>query len=187
MSADLCYRTHHERCDQLVDLLGVISHLWNRTHANFTIPCPHPPPGHWNARRMLAYLLRRRRIGTIAERNGAPSDVDHWGWICGFYPGCDPSEFLTGSAPDFEQARADFEAAWRIFSAKRSAADYEAWRDDRDWRAWKFAMWDMGMKIPTQTRDGTARCFCGATITISSVVGHVRAAHKTRPRAEALN
>jgi hypothetical protein len=136
---------------------------------------------------MLAYLLRRRRIGTIAERNGAPSDVDHWGWICGFYPGCDPSEFLTGSAPDFEQARADFEAAWRIFSAKRSAADYEAWRDDRDWRAWKFAMWDMGMKIPTQTRDGTARCFCGATITISSVVGHVRAAHKTRPRAEALN
>jgi hypothetical protein len=57
----------------------------------------------------------------------------------------------------------------------------------RDWRAWKFATWDMGMKMPTQTWDGTARCFCGATITISSVAGHVRATHKMRPRAEALN
>jgi hypothetical protein len=52
------------------------------------------------------------RVGTIAIKSGAPSDVDQWGWICGFYPGSHQREHMTGSAPDFEQARADFEAAW---------------------------------------------------------------------------
>jgi hypothetical protein len=104
----------------------------------------------------------------------------------GFYPGSHPGEYLTGSAPDFERARADFEAAWQIFSAKRTEADYQAWRDNRDLTAWRYAMWDAGMKMPTQTQDGTARCFCGATITIASVESHVRAAHKMKLRAEAL-
>jgi hypothetical protein len=80
--------------------------------------------------------------------------------------GVTSDEHLAGSAPDFERASADFEAAWRIFSAERTEADYQAWRDHRDWTAWKYAMWDAGMKMPTQTQDGTARCFCGATITI---------------------
>jgi hypothetical protein len=40
-------------------------------------------------------------------------------------------------APTFEQARADFEMAWRAFSARRSPADYKAWRDQRDWTARK--------------------------------------------------
>jgi hypothetical protein len=41
------------------------------------------------------------------------------------------------------------------------------------------AMWDAGLKLPTQTQDGTARCFCGATITIVSVESHVSAVHRT--------
>jgi hypothetical protein len=92
------------------------------------------------------------RIGTIAMKTGAPSDVDQWGWVCGFYPGSHPGEQMAGSAPNFEQARADFEDAWRIFSARRTEADYQAWRDDRDWTRWKYAMWDAGMKMPTQSR-----------------------------------
>jgi hypothetical protein len=47
-------------------------------------------------------------------------------------------------------------------------------------------MWDAGLKMPTQTQDGSARCFCGATITIASVESHVRAAHKMKPRVEAF-
>jgi hypothetical protein len=39
-------------------------------------------------------------------------------------------------------------------------------------------MWDAGMKMPTQTPDGIARCFCGATIDIAGVEQHVRAAHR---------
>jgi hypothetical protein len=53
------------------------------------------------------------RVGTIAIKSGAPSDVDQWVWVCGFYPGSHPGEQTTGSVPDFERARADFEVAWR--------------------------------------------------------------------------
>jgi hypothetical protein len=42
-------------------------------------------------------------------------------------------------------------------------------------------MWAAGMMMPTQTQDGTACCFCGATITIASVESHVRTAHATVP------
>jgi hypothetical protein len=125
------------------------------------------------------------RVGTISRSTGAPHDEDLWTWICGFYPGSHPGEYLTGSAPDFERARVEFEAAWQAFSAKRTEADYQAWRDDRDWTKWKYRMWDAGLEMPTQTRDGTARCFCGATITIADVGDHVRAEHK--PRAESVN
>jgi hypothetical protein len=65
-------------------------------------------------------------VGTIARRVGQPRDQDAWQWLCGFYPGSDPGEQRGGTAPTFEQARADFEVAWRAFSARRSPADYKA-------------------------------------------------------------
>ena len=34
--------------------------------------------------------------------------------------------------PPFDEARADFEAAWQIFLSKRTEADFQAWRDARD-------------------------------------------------------
>jgi hypothetical protein len=34
-----------------------------------------------------------------------------------------------------------------------------------------------GRKLPTQTQEGHARCFCGAEIDIASMDGHVTAAH----------
>jgi hypothetical protein len=120
------------------------------------------------------------RVGTIAMKVGASSDVDQWRWVCD--PGSHPGEQLAGSAPDFEQARADFEAARRIFSARRTAADYQASRDDRDWTSWKYAMWDVGLKMPTQTPDGAERCFCGAIIDAGGVQDHVRTTHAMRPQ-----
>jgi hypothetical protein len=38
------------------------------------------------------------------------------------------------AAPEasFEEAREAFGAAWRILSAARTEADYQAWRDQRD-------------------------------------------------------
>jgi hypothetical protein len=38
---------------------------------------------------------------------------------CGFYPGSEPGEYLYGTAIDFDQARRDFEAAWRFCEAHR--------------------------------------------------------------------
>lgn len=88
------------------------------------------------------------RIGTISKAVGTPNNETQWRWICGFYPGCEPGEYRNGSEPDFERARAAFEAAWRALSATRTEADYQAYRDDRDWHARKYAAWDRGEKVP---------------------------------------
>ena len=120
------------------------------------------------------------QAGTIAIRVGNPKDTDPWAWSCGFYPGCNPGEHTNGTAPTFEDARADFERAWALFLAKRTEADFQVCRDGRDWHAWKYAMWDACLRLPTQTADGRARCFCGAGIDIASLHGHVLERHGTR-------
>jgi hypothetical protein len=101
------------------------------------------------------------RVGTIGERAGVPVDVDQWQWSCGFYPGSEPGEHRYGTAPDFFTARREFEIAWREFSAEKTEADYQAWRDQRDWTARKYAMWARGEKQPSQIPDSTMRCACG--------------------------
>ena len=70
--------------------------------------------------------------GTIAIRSGSPYDEDPWEWTCGFYPGSHPGEHQSGTATTFDEARADFEAAWQIFLSKRTEADFQSWRDARD-------------------------------------------------------
>ncbi len=89
-------------------------------------------------------------IGSIAIRSGIPVDKDPWCWNCGFYPGSRPGECTAGTADSFDQARADFEAAWRVFSASRTETDYQAWRDQRDWTESKYAMWDRGERFHSQ-------------------------------------
>jgi hypothetical protein len=44
-----------------------------------------------------------------------------------------------GTAATFDEARADFEAAWRVFLSKRTEVDFQEWRDQRDWTARKYA------------------------------------------------
>jgi hypothetical protein len=101
------------------------------------------------------------RVGTIARRVGNPFDTDPWEWDCGFYPGSHPGEHQSDTAATFEEARADFEAAWKVFLANRSEADFQAWRDERDWTARKYAMWEAGEKLPSQKPSSLMRCPCG--------------------------
>jgi hypothetical protein len=115
--------------------------------------------------------------GTIAMRVGNPHDTDPWEWSCGFYPGSCPGEIQSGTSETFDDARAEFANAWKIFFANRTEADFQAWRYQRDSTAWKYAMCDRGCKLPTQLRAGRSKCFCGADLTISGVPDHVRAAH----------
>ena len=117
------------------------------------------------------------QAGTIAKRVDNPHDTDQWEWICGFYPGSRPGEIQSGTSAAFDQARAKFAKAWKIFFANRTVADFQAWRDQRVSTAWKYAMWDGGYKLPTQLPSGRSKCFCGAALTISGVTDHVRAAH----------
>jgi hypothetical protein len=118
------------------------------------------------------------RVGTIAVRAGVPVDVDQWGWQCGFYPPSHHGRDYAGTADTFEQARAEFEAAWREYLPKCTEADF---RRQEAWTAWKYAMWDAGCRMPTQSTSGRARCFCGATIDIQGTATHVYAAHMMAP------
>jgi hypothetical protein len=60
-----------------------------------------------------------------------------------------------------DQARADFEAAWRVFLSNRTEADFQASRDARDWTAWKYAMWERGERLPSQNPNSMMTCPCG--------------------------
>jgi hypothetical protein len=93
-------------------------------------------------------------VGTIAIRSGNPTDTDSWSWRCGFYPGSEPGDCTSGTATTFDQAR--FEAAWRLFVTKRTEADFQEWRDNRDWTAEKYRRFDRGERMP----HGLARCTC---------------------------
>jgi hypothetical protein len=87
-------------------------------------------------------------VGTIAIRSGIPHDREPWGWRCGFYPGSNPGEQTTGIASTFEQARVCFEAAWGVFLAKRTEADFQEWRDQQAWTAAKYRRFDRGERAP---------------------------------------
>jgi hypothetical protein len=102
--------------------------------------------------------------GTIAIRTGNPHDEDPWEWHCGFYPGSHPGKCTSGTAATFDEARADFECAWRVFLSRRTEADFQAWRDQRDWTARKYAMWEAGERFPSQKPSSLMKCPCGETL-----------------------
>jgi hypothetical protein len=114
------------------------------------------------------------RIGWIGERAGVPKSVEQWGWTCGFYP---RDGHVSGTAGSFDQARADFERAWRDYLLRCTDADFAEHRYQRAAAAWKYSMWDAGCRMPTQTVDDRSRCFCGAQITAKSTSDHIRARH----------
>jgi hypothetical protein len=116
-------------------------------------------------------------VGTIGLRSGNPFGTDPWQWRCGFYPGSEPGDCTSGTAASFDQARADFEEAWRVFLANRTEADFDEYRKHRAWTACKYAMWDPGCKLPTQLASGRSSCFCGAVIDIKGMSQHVHVVH----------
>jgi hypothetical protein len=90
------------------------------------------------------------------QRVGNPHDTEPWEWRCGFYPGSRAGECSTGTAETFDQARAEFDEAWRVFLAKRTEADFRAWREQRDWTARKHALWEASDRLPlNKTFDST--------------------------------
>jgi hypothetical protein len=92
------------------------------------------------------------RIGTIALRTGIPHHEDPCGWACGFCRGSHPGECTSGAAATFDRVRADFEAAWQVFLSKRTEADFQAWRDQRDWTAEKYRPFDRHERMPRDWR-----------------------------------
>jgi hypothetical protein len=93
-------------------------------------------------------------------RVGNPHDTGAWEWSCGFYPGSKPGEIQSGTSGTFDEARADFGSAWKIFLSNRTEAHFQAWRYQRDSTAWKYAMWDARLKhrTPLSSRSIRRRC-----------------------------
>jgi hypothetical protein len=100
-------------------------------------------------------------VGVIAIRSGSPHDEDPWGWNCGFYPGSHPGECTSGTTASFDEARVDFGRAWKIFFSNRTEADFQAWREARDWTERKYARWDRGERSPSQMPSSSMTCPCG--------------------------
>jgi len=47
------------------------------------------------------------------------------------------------------ETHADFEKAWRVFLSKRTEADFQAWRDQRDWTTEKYRRFDRHERMPS--------------------------------------
>ena len=86
--------------------------------------------------------------GTIMQSVGNPGAAPRWEWRCGFYPGSRPGECTGGTAASFDEARAAFKAAWRVFLSKRTEADFEEWREQPAWTAEKYRRFDHGERMP---------------------------------------
>jgi len=67
-------------------------------------------------------------------------------------PGSHPREHTDGTAATFDEARADFEKAWRVFLSKRTEVDFQKWRDQRDWTVEKYRRFDRGERAAATSR-----------------------------------
>jgi hypothetical protein len=116
-------------------------------------------------------------VGWIGIRAGVPIDVDQWGWRCGFYPDVEPKGHQDGTARSFKAARRGFLPAWQALLPTLTEADFDSWRQQRAWTAWKYRMHDEHLKLPTERPDLRSRCFCGAAITHDGLLQHVYSSH----------
>lgn len=108
------------------------------------------------------------RVGLMRHVNTTGSETA-WQWSC--WGG------ESGSADTFDQARAAFQRAWEQVAPTVTEEDRDAFRYQEAFTAWKYAMWDAGCRMPTQSPEGWSVCFCGTRITTNSVSDHIRAAH----------
>ncbi len=116
------------------------------------------------------------RIGSICLRVGA-GGVDHWAWACGVYPASHRGLRADGTAKNFDEARAAFEAAWNEMLPRLTESESAEYQRHEAFDRWKHAMWDAGCKLPTQVAEGRSVCFCGAAIEIADVERHIYADH----------
>ncbi len=133
--------------------------------------------GLWNSHAAPPRIAQTAGTSTTTKRSGVPFDAPQWEWKCGFYPASHRGVSAEGIAATFDQARADFEQAWREMQPEIGESDYQEHRLQRARTAWKYAMHDAGAKLPTQLASGRSKCFCGAELTAESISDHVLAAH----------
>ncbi len=78
------------------------------------------------------------------------------------------------AAASFVEAPDAFGAAWAKLEPLITQKDYDAHRRQRAWTAWKHAMHDARLPLPTQLTSGQLKCSCGAEIDIAAVCPPLR-------------
>lgn len=71
-------------------------------------------------------------------------------WLYGFYPGLQSGQPRSGSAPTFEAARTEFEAAWSKVLPIVPDGAFDEWRYDGDRRAEMKAKCTRGEKLDSK-------------------------------------
>lgn len=110
----------------------------------------------------------------LMRKVGATDGKTAWQWSCGM---SELPHQPSGSAADFDEARAELQQAWDEIAHQVTPAMREEWLYHEAFTAWKYAMHDAGCQMPTQKPEGWSHCFCGARITTSGVPDHIRVAH----------
>jgi hypothetical protein len=54
----------------------------------------------------------------------------------------------SGTAQPSARLAPILRTAWRVFLSKRTKADFQAWRDQRDWTAEKYRRFDRHERMP---------------------------------------
>jgi hypothetical protein len=116
-------------------------------------------------------------VGSIGRCAGVPVHVDQWEWGYGLATVSWRGVSANGTSESFEDARDAFAAAWAKLEPLIKPEDYDAHRRQRAWTAWKYAMHDARLPLPTQLTAGRSKCFCGAGIDIAGTAGHVATVH----------
>ena len=93
-----------------------------------TIMSPRSRDGAIQIARVLVIYSVDFHVGTIAQNWESECGA---AMECGFSPGPNRVNTAVEKSRRFDQARADFEGAWRAFSSKRTEADYQAWGSTR--------------------------------------------------------
>lgn len=116
------------------------------------------------------------QVGAISSGIGLNGGMI-WTWRCGFHPGCSPSQMTEGTQPSYDNAKAEFEKAWGRLEPQITAEMADEWLKQQAWTAWKYAMRDAGLPLPTATTTGRSKCFCGAEIMDDGLSEHIAAKH----------
>jgi hypothetical protein len=110
-------------------------------------------------------------VGHIGHRAAVPYDAPLMGLGLRLLSGHETRRTPHRHRRDIRGGARQFRASMR--AATRTEADYQAWRDQRDWTAWKYRMHDAHLPLPTQRRESITRCFCGEAISNGSIDRHV--------------
>jgi len=94
--------------------------------SRFNAACPPSPaadiPNGPTAGTSITAMFRQGRLQGV----GNPFDTDHGNGVADSIPAVTPLECTNCTTATFDQARAHFERAWRVFLSNRTKADLQA-------------------------------------------------------------